>query len=278
VLLLGNRFEIALATWASRVSGIENALWREEDAQGHDTYIALSSGQAEVATAETVQSAQTALSAVVGFAPELGTDLRYELAIGLTPLRVDVQAADDAAAAQARVSEAWTAGLWPEDGWTLEAQGGGLWKLTPPPALGLMPGLALGYGWTLESEELAPSLADVTHITHALTVTMVVRCPVRSRDLAVALAARLQAAIRSGSDLADRGAELGLTWGSRPTVSTPQFTLDAQGDIGGIIDAAVLDVVVYAHTVLTVGTPVLGAASLQIVPVPGPAAPTIELP
>lgn len=281
MLLLGKRFEIALATWASRVAGIDNALWREEDAQGFSTYVALSSAQAQVHGCETAQAVQTSLSATVAFAPVLGTARRYELGIGLTPLQVDVQATDGAPEAQARVSEAWAAALWPEDGWNLEELeplGGGLWKITPPATMGLMPALALGYGWTLDNEELNPSLSDVTHITHALTITLVVRCPVQSRDLAIAQAARLQTAIRSGSDLADRGAELGLTWGSRPVVVTPQFTLEAQGDIGGIIDAAMLDVVVYAHTVIKVDGPALAAASVQIVPLPGPPVPTIALP
>lgn len=268
MLLLGTRLQTALATWASRNSGDLPALWTGEDARGYtDGYIGLSPTTSTIVGSHTWSAVPCVSSVRLRFAPEPATTLTYTVRIGQTPLPVAVDAGDDAAAAQARVAEAWAAGLWALDGWTLVDLGAGLWEIVPPATVGIMPAVTLGYGWTLDSvASVGPR--DVALVTTAVGVRLVFWMPVRSRLLAAAHAARLMNLIRADTDNADRGAELGLTWAARPALTEPLPTLEAQPDLGGLVDAAAIELTLYAHTLCVIRGEALGGGKLQLATVP----------
>ena len=278
MLLLGARLQTALATWASRNSGDLPALWTGEDARGYATgYIALAPTVSNVVTNHTWAAVACASSVRLLFAPDPATTLTYTAYIGQTPLPVSVDAGDDAPAAQARVAEAWAAGLWRLDGWTLTDIGGGVWEISPPATVGVMPAVALGYGWTLDSS-VSLGTRDVSLVTTAVGVRLVYWMPVRSRLLAAAHAARLMSLVRSDSDNADRGAELGLSWAARPALAEPLPTLEVQPDLGGLVDAAAIELTLYARTLSVAGGEGLAGGSLQIATLPAVPLPEIVLP
>lgn len=246
MLLIGERLQGAVGTWLARVSGLSVDWTGEERRAPALPYIGLSMGVTVSTLTQTAEATPLVSALTMEFAPDGPGE--YGLLIGATPLTVIVQPEDDAPAAQARVPEAWAAGLWGLDGWGLSDDGGGLWTLTPPEALGALPQVQAGLGWDLVSQVISSDLYDLTHTVSAVGVRCVFWAPVRSRGAALRAAQAVCTAVRSDLPTEDRGAELGLVWGNRPTVAEPQLTWDAQTDAGGLVDAATVDLVVYAHT------------------------------
>lgn len=248
MLLLGERLQAALGTWLARVTGLSVDWTGEERRAPAPPYIGLTAGIASGELVQVYECQPLVTALTVSFAPAEAAAGEYSLTVGATPITVRVQAEDDAPAAQARFSEAWASGLWPVDGWSLEALGAGLWRLEPPEALGTLPPVVAGWGFDLVSQVITEGRFDLTHTVTNLTVRAVFWAPLRSRLAGLRAAQRVSTLIRSGSAAEDRGADLGLSWGNRPAVIEPQLTLDGQPDPGGMVDAAALDLVVHAHT------------------------------
>jgi hypothetical protein len=268
VLLLGSRLQTGLATWASRNSADMPAYWVGEDFRAPASgYISLAETGSQIVSNSTTEGVECASARRATFAPVLGQSFDYTLFLGKTPIVVRVDAADDAAAAQARVPEAWAVGQWAQDGWTLSDFGGGEWQISAPAVLGIVPTLTPGTGWTLGTVD-SVGARDVTIITTLCAIQIVYWLPARSRLLGHARAANLQALVRSQSGNTDRGAELGLSFGARPSLGEPVALLPAQADLGGLVDAETIDLAVYAHTVTSVGSAGLGGGILQVQTVP----------
>lgn len=270
MLLIGPRLQSALATWVQRRTGV-TAIWTGTDVQGYPEYVALTPSTATLVSNYTWGAIDTTAAMRFLFAPDLGATVAYDLLIGGSPLRAVVQAGDDAEAAQARVAEGWAAGLWALDGWTLAPLGGGVWQVTPPPwpLVGIMPAVLPGYGWSIVGSDPAGQ-RDVTLTTSLLAVRVVAWCPVRSWLAGQARITTLISAIRSDSENADRGADLGLAWGTRPDLSEPSLgTLDGQTDLANMVDAAACELSVYAHSLTTTEGAGLAGYSLTVAPLPG---------